>query len=99
MDMPVAFASGPPPGRWAIQVGAFSTLSTAEAAAQSARSALPELLRTAKIELPATAPLGTQIAFRARLSGLSPSAASDACSRLNGHGTACITVPPEHGSF
>jgi hypothetical protein len=99
MAMPVAFESGPPPGRWAIQVGAFTTLSTAETAAKNARSALPELLRTAKIELPATARLGTQIAFRARLSGLSPSAAANACSRLNGRGTACITVPPEHGSF
>jgi D-alanyl-D-alanine carboxypeptidase len=99
MGMPVAFASGPPPGHWAIQVGAFANLATAQAAAENARSALPELLRTAKIELPATAPLGTQIAFRARLSGLSPTAAADACSRLDGRGTACITVPPQHGSF
>jgi len=99
MAMPVAFASGPPPGHWAIQVGAFANLATAQAAAENARAALPELLRTAKIELPATAPLGTQVAFRARLSGLSPSAAADACSRLDGRGTACITVPPQHDSF
>jgi D-alanyl-D-alanine carboxypeptidase len=99
MAMPVAFASGPPPGHWAIQVGAFANLATAQAAAENARSALPDLLRTAKIELPATAPLGTQVAFRARLSGLSPSAAADACSRLDGRGTACITVPPQHDSF
>jgi hypothetical protein len=57
------------------------------------------LLRFAKIELPATAPLGTQVAFRARLSGLSASAAADACARLNNRGTACITVPPRQGSF
>ena len=99
MAEPVAFAAGPPPGRWMIQVGAFATLTIAEAAAERARSAAPDLLRTAKIELPATAPLGSQVAFRARLSGLSASAAADACSRLSSRGTACITVPPRQGSF
>jgi D-alanyl-D-alanine carboxypeptidase len=94
LAQPVAFAPGPPPGRWAIQVGAFANLATAEAAAERARSILPELLRTAKIELPATTPLGTQVAFRARLLGLSPSGATDACARLGGRGVACITVPP-----
>jgi hypothetical protein len=98
MALPVAFTAGPPAGRWAIQVGAFATLSTAQYAAERARSALPELLRTAKVELPATSPLGTQVAFRARLSGLSPAAAADACSRLTGRGTACITVSPS-GEF
>jgi hypothetical protein len=95
----VAFAPGPPPGRWAIQVGAFANLATAQEAAESARSALPDILRTAKIELPATTPFGSQVAFRARLSGLSPSAAEDACARLTGRGRACITVPPQAGSF
>jgi D-alanyl-D-alanine carboxypeptidase len=96
---PVAFAPGPPPGRWMIQVGAFSTLSIAESAAEAARSAAPDVLRTAKVELPATAPLGTQVAFRARLSGLSASAAAEACSRLTGRGMACITVSPSGDSF
>jgi hypothetical protein len=90
---------GPAPGRWAIQVGAFASLSTAESAAETARSAAPDLLRTAKIELPATSPFGNQIAFRARLLGLSQSAAADACARLSSRGTACITVPPDRGSF
>ena len=99
MALPVAFSPGPPPGRWAIQVGAFANLATAQAAAETARSAMPELLRTAKIELPATTPFGSQVAFRARLSGLSPSAAAAACSHLNGRGTACITVPPTRDSF
>jgi hypothetical protein len=89
----------PPPGAWGIQVGAFASLSTAEAAAQSARAAAPELLRTTKIELPATTPFGSQVAFRARLVGLSQTAAADACSRLSGHGMACMTVPPSHTSF
>jgi D-alanyl-D-alanine carboxypeptidase len=99
MAQPAAFAPEPPPGRWAIQVGAFANLATAQSAAESARSALPDILRTAKVELPATTPFGSQVAFRARLSGLSPAAAADAGSRLNGRGTACLTVPPSRDSF
>ncbi|HVZ08073.1 MAG TPA: transglycosylase SLT domain-containing protein [Rhodopila sp.] len=83
-------------GNWGIQVGAFSTLSSAEAAAQSARAAAPDLLNHANVELPATSPLGTQVAFRARLTGLSQSGAADACSRLSARGMACMTVPPSH---
>jgi hypothetical protein len=89
----------PPPGRWAIQVGAFASLSTAEAAAQNARMAAPDLLRTAKIELPATTPFGSQVAFRARLLGLTQATAAEACGRLSGRGMACIAVPPDRGSF
>jgi D-alanyl-D-alanine carboxypeptidase len=99
MAQPAAFIPGPPPGRWAIQVGAFANLATAQAAAENARSALPEILRTAKIVLPATTPFGSQVAFRARLFGLSASDAADACSRLSGQGTACLTVPPTRDSF
>jgi D-alanyl-D-alanine carboxypeptidase len=95
----VAFSAAPPPGRWAIQVGAFASLTTAQAAAENARSAVPELLRTAKVELPPTTPFGSQVAFRARLSGLSAAVATDACSRLGGWGIACITVPPPRDSF
>ena len=99
IGQPVAFVPGPAPGHWAIQVGAFASLATAEQAAETARSAAPELLRTAKIELPPTAPFGAQVAFRARLAGLSQTAAASACSRLSAHGTACITVPPSGTSF
>jgi hypothetical protein len=99
MAQRVAFTPGPPPGRWSIQVGAFANLAFAQAAAENARSALPEILRTAKIELPATTPLGTQVAFQARLFGLTPSAASDACARLGSHGLPCITIPPSRDSF
>jgi hypothetical protein len=95
----VAFSPGPPPGWWAIQVGAFANLASAQAAAENARAAVPDLLRTAKIELPATTPFGTQVAFRARLFGLSAPAAADACTRLSGQGTACMTVPPTRDSF
>ena len=96
---PPAFSPGPPAGRWAIQVGAFANLASAQAAAESARSAVPDLLRTAKIELPATTPFGSQVAFRARLFGLSAAAAADSCARLSGRGVACLTVPPMRDSF
>ena len=103
MGTPVTFVPGVPAGsssgHWAVQVGAFANLSSAQAAAENARKGAPDLLRMAKIELPTTTPLGTQVAFRARLSGLSSSAAAEACTRLNGRGMPCITVPPERGSF
>ncbi len=91
--------SGPPRGRWMVQVGAFASLSTAEAAAERARSAAPDLLDQTKIELPATVPFGNQVAFRARLSGLTAQAAAQACGRLAGRGIACLTVPPPRDSF
>lgn len=90
---------GPPPGRWMIQVGAFGSLSTAEAAAERAQSAAPDLLERTKIELPATVPFGNQVAFRARLSGLTAQAATEACGRLTGRGMACMTVPPTQNSY
>ncbi|HEY1412119.1 MAG TPA: transglycosylase SLT domain-containing protein [Rhodopila sp.] len=99
MAQGVAFSPGPPPGHWMIQVGAFASLSTAENAAETARSAAPDLLRMTKIELPATTPFGNQVAFRARLSGLSAQAAAQACGRLSSHGMACMTVPPSRDAF
>jgi D-alanyl-D-alanine carboxypeptidase len=103
MAQSVAFVPAPAPttapGHWGIQVGAFATLSTAQGAAERARAVAADLLERTKIELPATAALGTQVAFRARLSGLSAQAAAAACGRLSSHGIACITVPPAQGSF
>jgi hypothetical protein len=99
MAQAVAFSPGPPAGHWMIQVGAFASLSTAENAAEAARSAAPDLLRMTKIELPATTPFGNEVAFRARLSGLSAAAAAQACGRLSSHGMACMTVPPSRDAF
>jgi hypothetical protein len=100
LSQQIAFhPAAPPTGRWMIQVGAFSNLSTAEAAAKRARSAAPDLLDQTKIELPATVPFGNQVAFRARLSGLTEQAAAQACGRLTGRGIACLTVPPTRNSF
>jgi hypothetical protein len=84
-----------PAGRWAIQVGAYATLPGAQSAAERARATLPDLLRMANVELPPTAPLGSQVAFRARLTGLPAHVARDACTKLSGHGMPCMTVPPE----
>ena len=64
-----------------------------------ARAAAPDLLDRTKIVLPATVPFGSQVAFRARLSGLSAQAAAEACARLTARGSACITVPPTRDSF
>jgi hypothetical protein len=94
-----SYTPAPPPGRWAIQVGAFASLATAQSAAETARMAAPDLLRTTKVVLPATTPFGSQVAFRARLLGLSQSAAVDACGRLGSRGIACMTVPPDRGGF
>ena len=69
----------------------------AQSAAEHARQALPEVLGLAHVELPPTAPLGTQVAFMARLAGLTPHAAADACSKLNGRGVPCMTISPARG--
>ncbi len=84
-----------PAGRWAIQVGAYPTLPGAQSAAERARQALPDLLRMANVQLPPTAPLGNQVAFRAQLTGLPAHVAADACAKLSGHGIPCMTVPPQ----
>lgn len=96
MGRGVGLTAATPVGQWAIQVGAFPTLSAAEAAAEKARAAQPELLRMANVELPATAPFGTQVAFRARLTGLPAHAASEACARLGHQGVPCMTVAPSN---
>ena len=97
MARPGALNTAPNRG-WAIQVGAYANLSSAQAAAEKARSALPDLLRTAYVELPPTAPLGPLVAFRARLAGLSALSAIDACARLGSRGVSCMTVPPSGAS-
>jgi hypothetical protein len=84
-----------PPGRWGIQVGAYATLPSAQSAAERARAALPELLRMANVQLPPTTPFGSQVAFRAQLTGLPAHVAKDACAKLSGHGMPCMTLPPD----
>jgi D-alanyl-D-alanine carboxypeptidase len=88
--LPKGHPTGP---QWAIQVGTFASLAAAEAAADNARTLLPDSLGMAKIELLPTAPLGSHVAFQARLAGLSPATATAACHHLSGHGMACLKMP------
>lgn len=99
----VPYAPAPVPsavastGDWAIQVGAFMNPALARAAAAAARSAAPDLLYAARLELPLTEPFGTTVLYRARLTDLSARSASEACTRLMQRQLACMVVPPEHG--
>jgi hypothetical protein len=83
-----------PHGEWAIQVGAFANPGLARAVAESARAQAPDQLRSATLALQPTAPFGGKVLYRARLARLSPSAASNACTRLNHHQLPCVVVPP-----
>jgi D-alanyl-D-alanine carboxypeptidase len=104
---PSTFPAGPPPvapqasvasGGWAIQVGAFSAEWRARLAADGARDASPELLRSAQVELMPTTPFGGQIIYRARLGNLASGTASAACARLVAQQMPCIVVPPGQAS-
>jgi hypothetical protein len=82
------------PGRWAIQVGAFSNADQARRAADSVRSLAPAELGAAHTALGTTEPFGGKVLYRARLAGLSSQTASAACGRLQAHSHACVIVPP-----
>lgn len=90
-SMAVAATQG---GGWAVQVGAFGSPTQARAMADTARGAEPGLLGAARPDTPPTTPFGGKPLYRARLVGLSASAASTACARLTARGQACMTVPP-----
>jgi D-alanyl-D-alanine carboxypeptidase len=85
-------------GSWAVQVGAFSTSATARLAAERARGVVPAVLQQANVELRPTAPFGSTVLYRARLTGLSASQAAGACAYLAQSRLACIVVPPEEPS-
>jgi soluble lytic murein transglycosylase-like protein/cell division protein FtsN len=80
-------------GGWAIQVGAFGNQSQANAAAAKARRVV-----TAAHTAVAGVNSGHAALYRARLTGLSRSAAIQACERLNhSHGN-CMVVSPDSQS-
>ncbi len=81
-------------GTWAIQVGAFANQGLARAVAEGARTEAPDQLRTATLALPATAPFGGGVLYRARLTHLSAGEAADACARLNRRQLPCVVVQP-----
>jgi D-alanyl-D-alanine carboxypeptidase len=95
VDSQAAQAGGP---EWAIQVGALFSPALASSAASQARMADPALLGPARVVVSRTTLAGGYLLYRARLAGLSGSAAADACAGLNRQGLACIVVPPDQGS-
>jgi len=83
-----------PGGDWAIQVGAFANPGLARAVAEGARAQAPHELHSAALTLQPTAPFGGKVLYRARLAHLSPSAATNACTRLNQRQLPCVVVRP-----
>ncbi len=84
------------PGEWAIQVGAFGNEGLARIAVGSAREQAGNVLSSAH---PAVAGVHEQhgTLYRARLTGLSRDAATQACERLRGR-TNCIVLSPDSQS-
>ncbi|MDG6093812.1 lytic transglycosylase domain-containing protein [Acetobacter sp. AN02] len=79
-----------PGGSWAIQIGAFNSGAVARHQLASAHSVLRVLTGPDAI-IPVPAPSGSL--YRARMTGLSASAANSACQQLRQHSFACFTVP------
>ena len=98
---PVAANSGVPietivaGGNWQVQVGAFRDSAVAREVATAARDGAPEVLGAAQIELPASAPSGGAVLYRARLTGLSARQASEACDALGRRQMPCRIVRPD----
>lgn len=103
---PVAARRGPARGAapvarpgWAIQVGAYANVALARRAAEQAKRAAPAALRLAAIDVQRIGGAGRDATLlRARLSGLSPQAARDACRVLHQRRHGCFAVPPSPGS-
>ena len=96
---PASSRQGPPPfaatleqdGEWSIQVGAFTDPVRSSAAIDAARARAGNLLLASQ---PSITPVQSGRLYRARLRGLSATAAAAACATLNGYGLECAVVPP-----
>jgi hypothetical protein len=77
---------------WGIQVGAYADPGKSSTAISVARANAGDLLLAAHPMI-TPVPAGG-VLYRARLIGLSASAASAACERLQSKGVECFTVPP-----
>ncbi len=82
-------------GTWAIQVGAFANANMAQSAANAARGQASAVLASAH-SMVGTVKQGNATLYRARLTGLSREAATQACERLSHKG--CIVVSPNSQS-
>jgi len=80
---------------WSVQVGAYADVAQARRAAEHASRSAPTPLRHAAVDVQRVGGTGKDAnLLRARLTGLSPKAAKDACRVLKRQGQTCIVVPP-----
>lgn len=78
-------------GLWAVQVGAFSAVSSAEKALMDVQRKVPGLLSNAAPSVTERAVNGRTL-YRARLHGFTEEEARRACHELERSGTACLTT-------
>ena len=81
-------------GSWAVQVGAFANPGLATSATTAAKGQAREALGAARTQV-AGVRQGNGMLYRARLTGLSRSAASQACEKLARARTSCMLVSPD----
>ncbi|MDA0229587.1 MAG: D-alanyl-D-alanine carboxypeptidase [Proteobacteria bacterium] len=98
-EMQLASAGVKPPvqrtesGQWAIQVGAYQTVSAAESALRTVSSRLPDLLSHASAALTPIEMKRGDILYRARFLGLYKGEAKEACATLKAVTMPCTVVP------
>jgi D-alanyl-D-alanine carboxypeptidase len=80
------------PSAYGIQVGAYSRYNPAEAAAQRATKAIPQLLADARIVVDQEIKGDGHGLYRARVLGLSKQAAEIACANLKAKATDCLVL-------
>jgi hypothetical protein len=90
-----SIAVRPAAGQWAVQVGAYSSPALARVATEGARQGANIIGGETAVT---TVKRGNATLYRARLTGLSQSAAHDACTRLRTIGSDCNVIPPDGGA-
>ena len=80
-------------GQWAIQVGAYQTVSAAETALRAVSTRLPDLLSHASAALTPIELKRGDILYRARFLGLLKGEANEACASLKAVTMPCAVVP------
>ena len=80
-------------GKWAIQVGAYQTVSAAESALVVVSARLPDLLSHASAALTLIEMKRGDILYRARFLGLLKGEAKEACVSLKAVTMPCVVVP------
>ncbi len=82
------------PKEWSIQVGAYRNIEPARIALRKAIGQVPKLTSTTRVSI-APFSVGDTLMYRARLIGLTDSAARTACKRLERRKIPCAAIPPE----